>query len=120
MRGFITFGETDFDRGYRAGKKSRTALMFHVTVLMDDVERFVADPQHPGTITGTVTCDALGGELDVEQGWFHLFVDAGEHGERKLMQYRLWMHDGAGHPITLRGYKEVENDPGLDLWPDTS
>jgi cholesterol oxidase len=120
MRGFITFGEDDFDRGFRAGKKSRTALMFHVTVLMDDIERFVGDELHPGTISGTVTCDALGGELEVRQGWFNLFAEAGEHGEHKLMKYRLFLEDGEGHPITLRGFKDVENDPGLDLWPDTS
>ena len=120
MRGFVTFGEEDYDKGFRAGKKSRTALMFHVTVHMQDIERFVADEQHPGTITGHVQCDALGGRLEVQQGWFNLFVEAGEHGERKLMKYRLFLQDGEGHPITLRGYKDVENGPGLDLWPDTS
>jgi cholesterol oxidase len=120
MRGFVTFGEGDFDRGFRQGKKSRTALMFHLTVLMDDIERFVQDEQHPGTITGHVECPALGGRLEVQEGWFNLFVEAGEHGERKLMKYRLFLEDGEGHPITLRGYKDVENDPGLDLWPDTS
>jgi cholesterol oxidase len=120
MRGFITFGEDDFDKGFRQGKRSRTALMFHVTVLMDDIERFVGDEQHPGTITGKVICDALGGELEVQKGWFNLFVEAGEHGEHKLMKYRLWLEDGTGHPITLRGFKDVENDPGFDLWADTS
>jgi cholesterol oxidase len=120
MRGFITFGERDFDKGFRAGKKSKTALMFHVTVLMDDVERFVVDEQHPGTITGVVDCDALGGKLEVQRGWFNLFVEAGEHGERKLMKYRLFLQDGEGHPITLRGYKEVEDDRGFDVWSDTS
>ncbi|HEV7807094.1 MAG TPA: GMC oxidoreductase, partial [Solirubrobacteraceae bacterium] len=120
MRGFITFGEDDFDKGFRKGKKEGTALMFHLTVHMDDMERFVKDEQHPGTITGHVQCDALGGELQVLQGWFNLFVEDGRHGERKLMKYRLFLQDGEGHPITLRGFKEVENDPGFDLWPDTS
>jgi cholesterol oxidase len=120
MRGFVTFGEDDFDKGFRQGKKDRTALMFHLTVLMEDMERFVKDEQHPGTITGHVECPALGGRLEVQRGWFNLFVEAGERGERKLMKYRLFMEDGEGHPITLRGYKDVENDPGLDLWPDTS
>lgn len=120
MRGFVSFGEDDFDKGFRAGKKSKTGLMFHVTVLMDDVERFVGDPEHPGTITGHVQCDALGGELEVLEGWFNLFVDAGEHGQRKLMKYRLFLHDGEGHDITLRGFKEVEDDRGFDVWSDTS
>jgi len=120
MRGFITFGEDDFDKGFRAGKRSKTDLMFHLTVLMKDIERFIIDEQHPGTITGHVQCDALGGRLEVSAGWFNLFVEAGEHGERKLMKYRLFLQDGEGHDITLRGYKEVEDDRGFDVWSDTS
>jgi cholesterol oxidase len=120
MRGFVTFGEDDFDKGFRQGKRSRTALMFHVTVLLEDIEGFIEDEQHPGTITGHVECDALGGRLQVQRGFFNLFLEAREHGERKLMKYRLFLQDGEGHPITLRGYKDVENDPGLDLWADTS
>jgi len=120
MRGFVTFGEDDFDKGFRQGKKDRTDLMFHLTILMDDIERFVSDEQHPGTIVGHVQCDALGGKLPVSRGWFNLFVEDGDHGERKLMKYRLFMEDGEHHPITLSGFKEVENDPGIDLWPDTS
>jgi cholesterol oxidase len=121
MRGFITFGEEDYDKGFRQGKKAKTACMFHVTVLMEDIERFIKDPAHEGSITGTVTCDALGGERPVQRGWFNLFVDADEDGkERKLMKYRLWIEDGAGHPVTLNGYKEVEDDPGFDVWSDTT
>jgi cholesterol oxidase len=121
MRGFITFGEDDYDRGYRQGKKADTKCMFHVTVHMEDVERFIADPQHEGSITGHVQCDALGGELPVSQGWFNLFVDAAEGGKaRKLMKYRLLIEDGEGHPITLDGFKEVKDDRGFDVWDDTT
>ena len=121
MRGFITFGEDDYDKGFRRGKKAKTACMFHVTVLMDDIERFIEDPQHPGTISGHVQCDALGGKLKVQQGWFNLFVDADEDGEeRKLMKYRLLIADGEGHPITLNGYKAVKDDRGFDVWSDTT
>ena len=121
MRGFVTFGEDDYDKAFRQGKRTKTACMFHVTVLMDDIERFVEDAQHPGTITGYVDCDALGGKLDVQRGWFHLFVDADEDGqERKLMKYRLLIADAEGHPITLNGYKEVKDDRGFDVWSDTT
>ncbi len=121
MRGFVTFGEDDYDKGFRRGKKAKTACMFHVTVLMEDIERFIAEPAHEGSITGHVDCDALGGELPVEQGWFNLFVDADEDGEeRKLMKYRLWLSDGEGHPVTLNGYKEVHDDRGFDVWSDTT
>jgi cholesterol oxidase len=121
MRGFITFGEEDYDKGFRQGKKSKTKCMFHVTPRMDDIERFVAEPAHEGSITGHVQCDALGGELAVIQGWFNLFVDDDEDGEeRKLMKYRLWLEDGEGHEITLNGFKEAKDDPGFDIWSDTT
>ncbi len=121
MRGFITFGEDDYDKGFRQGKKAKTKCMFHVTVHMEDIERFIAEPAHEGTITGHVECDALGGKLEVKQGWFNLFVDADEDGEeRKLMKYRLWIADGEGHEITLNGYKEAKDDPGFDIWSDTT
>jgi cholesterol oxidase len=121
MRGFLTFGEEDYDKGFRQGRRTKTACMFDVTVLMEDVERFVEDDEHPGTITGYVHCDALGGRLDVQRGWFHLFVDADEDGEeRKLMTYRLLIADAEGHPITLNGYKEVKDDRGFDVWSDTT
>ena len=121
MRGFITFGEDDYDKGFRQGKKSKTKCMFHVTPRMDDIERFVAEPAHEGSITGHLECDALGGKLPVIQGWFNLFVDDDEDGEeRKLMKYRLWLEDGEGHPITFNGFKEAKDDPGFDIWSDTT
>lgn len=120
MKGFITFREDDFDKGFRQGKRARTKCMFHLTITMDDIERFISDEQHPGTAAGYVESDALGGKLPVQKGSFNLFVEAGEHGERKLMLYRLFLADGEGHPITLSGFKEVENDPGIDIWSDTS
>jgi cholesterol oxidase len=36
------------------------------------------------------------------------------------MLYRLYFADGAGQPLTLSGFKLVKDDPGLDLWSDTS
>ncbi len=121
MRGFITFGEDDYDKGFRQGKKSKTKCMFHVTPRMEDIERFVAEPAHEGSITGYLDCDALGGKLPVIQGWFNLFVDDDEDGdERKLMKYRLWLEDGEGHPITFNGFKEAKDDPGFDVWTDTT
>ena len=47
---------------------------------MDDIDRFIADREHPGSAAGYVECDALGGRLDVEQGLFNLFVDVDEVG----------------------------------------
>jgi cholesterol oxidase len=36
------------------------------------------------------------------------------------MLYRLFFQDGSGQPLTLSGFKDVKDDPGFDLWRDTT
>jgi cholesterol oxidase len=120
MKGFVAFGEDDFDRGFRAGRESKTALMFHLTITAEDIERFVADRDHFATAEGYVESDALGGRLPVTRGDFNLFVDQHKDRPSKRMLYRLHFADGTGRPLTLTGFKVVEDDPGFDAWRDTT
>ncbi|MEA2273070.1 MAG: cholesterol oxidase [Solirubrobacteraceae bacterium] len=120
MKGFVAFGEDDFDRGFRAGRESKTALMFHLTITAEDIERFVADRDHFATAEGYVESDALGGRLPVTRGDCNLFVDQHKDRPSKRMLYRLHFADGTGRPLTLTGFKVVEDDPGFDAWRDTT
>jgi hypothetical protein len=118
MLGHVTFGEPDFERGAVAGRDGAEFLKFHLTIEVADMARFSEDPlRHAGAV-GYLQCDALGGRLPVERGDFNLFVDSGPGVKRML--YRLWFRDGVGHPLTLTGFKLVENDAGFDLWKDTT
>ena len=120
MKGFVAMGETDFQRGREEGEKTNTALMFHLTITMDDVAAFVENPKHEGSAAGYVRCDQFGGQRAVDKGVFNLFVDA-EQPHRKLMLYRLFFNDDKGEPLTLYGFKDVNDDPGVDsIWKDTS
>ena len=118
MLGHVTFGETDFARGANASREGAAALKFHLTIEVEDMERFAHDPLRPAVATGYVQCDALGGRLPVQQGWFNLFVDVAPGV--KHMLYRLWFADGVGHPLTLTGFKLVKDDAGFDVWKDTT
>jgi cholesterol oxidase len=120
MKGFVAFGERDFDRGFRSGRESGTALMFHLTITADDTDRFIADREHEAVAEGWVESGALGGRLPVERGIFNLFVDQEGDRSRKRMLYRLHFSDGAGDPLTLAGHKVIEDDPGFDVWRDTT
>ena len=120
MKGFVTFGESDYERGFRTGKERRTALMFHLTITATDVEAFMADPEHQAVAVGYVECEELGGRLPVERGVFNLFVDQGGKRAVKRMLYRLHFSDADRRPLTLLGFKQVEDDPGFDLWQDTT
>lgn len=115
MKGRVSFGETDFKRGYRGS----TYLMFHLTIGTQDIESFVADPRHEADAAGWVGCEDLGGRRPVERGWFNLFVDTGEPGDKRML-YRLHFADAVGHPLTLTGHKVIKHDKGFDLWPDTT
>lgn len=120
MKGFVTFGEMDFDRGARQGKESGTSIMFHLTITVDGVSRFVTDPRHDtANVKGYVKSDSLGGQREVEQAKFNLFVDDADPA-RKRMFYRLFFRDDKGSPLTLSGFKDVKDDPGMDLWHDTT
>jgi cholesterol oxidase len=119
MKGFVTLGGLDPAEGARLGRAADRRLMFHLTITAADVDRFVTDPAHPGTAEGWVDSDLLGGQLEVTGGWFNLFVRAGGPRRRRML-YRLHFADGRGNPLTLVGHKEVADDPGQDVWRDTS
>jgi len=120
MKGFMTFGELDYDRGFRLGKSSGTSIMFHLTITVNGVNRFVTDPEHDtDDVKGYVRCDALGGQLPVESAKFNLFVDD-QDPSIKRMFYRLFFKDNQGNPLTLSGFKYIKDDAGSDLWHDTT
>jgi hypothetical protein len=118
MLGHVTFGESDFARGAEAGRDGAGALKFHLTIVVEDIERFGTDPTRRAGAHGYLVCDALGGRLPVEHGVFNLFVDT-EPGVKRML-YRLHFRDGAGHPLTMSGFKLVKDDAGFDVWKDTT
>ncbi len=119
MKGYVALGETDYRHGFEKGRAAGTLLRCRMTIRVDGVNRFVTHPDHEATVSGTVSSDAFGGERPIDAGTFNLFVDDGDF-TRKRMLYRLHFKDGQGNPLTLSGYKEVQDDPGLDVWSDTS
>ncbi len=119
MKGYVALGEKDPVTGWQKARQLGHRFMFELTIEVPDVERFVDAGDHPGTAEGYVRCELLGGRLPVERGWFNLFVPTAEAGTRE-MRYRLWLHDIAGAPVTMYGFKEVRDDAGLDVWRDTS
>lgn len=127
MKGFVTFDETDYQRGFDRGRASNSALMFHLTIGTDDTYAFIADPDHVATAVGYVASDVFGGRLPVERGVFNLFVDAGIQNQEpaRHMRYRLWFRDAVGHPLTLSGFKDIKHPVAAvstigDVWGETT
>jgi hypothetical protein len=119
MKGHISFGEGDYERGAREGRTSDVRLKVHLTIEVDDLDRLAADAGRAAEAMGWVECDALGGRLPVERGIFNLLIEE-EDSEIKHMLYRLFFRDGVGHPVTLAGFKTLTNRRGLHVWRDTT
>lgn len=118
MTGWVALGATDPSHGDVRGRAEGTRLSFKLTIRIDDVQRFVADPGHAACAVGWIECEALGGRLPVQRGEFNLFVVDSPRTRRML--YRLEFADTVAHQLTLLGHKEVKDDAGRDLWLDTS
>lgn len=118
MSGGFAFGASEPQAGHDAGARAGHALTMHAAVDIDDLDRFVADPQHGGRLSGTLDIPGWGDGIAAPGGVFRLFSPAGEP-DLKLMVYELaFTHDGRPH--YLAGRKEVRDERGLDLWRDTT
>ncbi len=119
MSGWVAFGEHQYELGAERGRAERTSFGFRLHIEIDDLDRFVVMPDHQADATGSIVSDAFGGELAIERGVFNLFVDNDDPSNKRML-YRMWFRDTAGHPLTLEGHKVVQDDPGPDVWRDTT
>ena len=101
MTGFAWPGAGTYRDGWDQGKAEAWTLMFHLTIWVDDLDAFLADPDKTAVADGWVGCPGLGGRHPVERGVFNLFVPS-DDPKRSNMRYRLWFRDGGGAPVHPR------------------
>jgi cholesterol oxidase len=116
MAGFVALGATDPRAADRAAGER---LSFRLTIRVDDVDSFLAHPDHLARADGWVEAACCGGRRPIERGWFNLFMPSDSPGSR-VMRYQLWFTDSDGRPRTLSGRKDVHDGPVTRLWHDTS
>jgi choline dehydrogenase-like flavoprotein len=139
MRGFFSTQVTDADyaRGAALGREDGSTMAFVVSLIADDLATLVDAPEHRARILGTVVAPALSARpMMVTEGEFDLFGDpapaqAGEraalvdpvglHPRRERhMRYRMPVRSAEGKRFFLSGYKVIRDDPGFDVWADTT
>lgn len=118
MSGGFSLGETDPREGQRKGDAAGTKLSMHASINIRDIHGFTDDPEHAGEITGHIDFSPMGENMPAKSGAFNLFTPTDESG-LKLMVYELGF-DWEGKEYYMAGRKEVHNDPGFDLWTDTT
>ena len=119
MKGFFLLGDGDPRSAHEDARVRDERMMFELTITAHDIDAFVEGDAHEAEASGYVESDALGGRQQVERGWFNLFV-LSDRDDQRLMKYRLWLTTEGGQPVTFVGYKDIHDDPGFDLWDDTT
>jgi hypothetical protein len=119
VSGWISFDARDYNTAVVDGRRARNRCALDLTIEIDDLDRFLHGPVTPGRLGGAVRCPALGGELEIEDGTFNLFVRAPDARRRRVL-YRGFASDRHGRPLTVSAFKLIEDDPNHDVWRDCS
>lgn len=118
MAGGFSLGETDPRAGDKRGETEGHILAMHATITIRDLNRFITEPAHAGEISGSIDFPPFGENIPTKAGAFNLFSPT-DQPKLKLMIYEM-AFEHQGQDYYLAGKKEVQDDPGFDLWKDTT
>ncbi len=119
MAGWVGWGDSDPELGFRHGRVHGTSLAFELDIRIADVARFLADPEHWADAAGFIEAAALGGRRAASGAVSLLAADPGD-ARRRIMHYVLHTQAADGRRLRLDGFKYVKDEPGFDAWPDTT
>ena len=92
-----------------------------MTLIGEDVTNVLADPHHECRARGWVRAPALDDEpMEVIDGTVRLFVPDPNRVEVRQMHYRLRVKTRESRAFVVHGYKDLHDDPGFDVWADTT
>ncbi len=120
MRGRLsTTSLDDYDRAYV--NEASSPFEFTLTIFTPDLAKMLSEPHHSANIIGDVSIPALSKQpLVVAQGEFQLFVDDSLNVDTRRMNYHLILSSVEGNRYEFEGFKLIHNDPGMDVWQDTT
>jgi cholesterol oxidase len=118
---FSTSVLEDYRDAEADGKKHDCRFEFTLTIVARDLDLLVNDETYEAHMVGTVRAPSLSKEpLVVHNGRFNLLVKDPERIGGKNMRYRMQLRSVEGNDYWFEGTKYIADDPGLDLWPDTT
>ncbi|MEP6976513.1 MAG: GMC family oxidoreductase [Thermoleophilia bacterium] len=122
MKGFVSSSAAeDYEAGARQGEREGSSFQFTVTIVADDVDALLKGADHEARIIGTVVAPKLSDHpLVVTDGLFNLFVSDAASPDDRRMRYRMRLSSEEGGRYFFDGFKRIHDDPGMDMWADTT
>ena len=123
MAGHFGLGDVTFDGGAATGLENGELgkLAFVLTIVCRDIDMMIRDPAHKARMFGTVEARALSRHpLTVSEGHFQLFVKDRNDAGTRYMRYEMDLTSEEGDQYHFSGQKVIHDDPGFDIWEDTT
>ncbi len=122
MAGYVSDKRgADHAEAAATGKAAGADFSFTVAVRIGDIDAFIRDPAHAGTLSGTAMCSALSPDpLDISNGVFRLMRRSDEQVETRLFEYLMTLTTRDGRTFDFKGVKYVHDDRRADLVADTT
>jgi len=118
MSGGFSLGVEDPAAGVKLGVDAGNTITLHATIDIQDLNRFLSDPGHLGSLTARIDYPQLGLNIPSTSGVFNLFSPT-DDPTMKYMVYEAGF-DSAGAKYYLAGRKEVKQAAITDLWKATT
>ena len=120
MTGPFALGVTDAKRVADSPNAEPHTLAIHVTVHIDDMDQIHrrSIPHWRRLHWTHIDFPLFGGTLLATHGVFNLFLPTADPTLTTMVYELGFRHDGQEY--YLAGHKDVHDDPGLDLWSDTT
>ena len=116
MKGGFALNETDPKAGAKAGESQ--PLVMHGTIIIEDLDAFIDDPDHLGKLEVRMDWPPFGEDIPGFGGVFNLFSPTGDP-KLKLMVYE-WPVEHEAKSYYFAGEKEVRVHSLFDVWKDTT
>jgi hypothetical protein len=109
MSGYFLEGTEDFKQGALVGQRRNNQIEIRCRITIDDLDRFLREPEHTARLEGQLDYGDLGKRLSMQNGLFNLFVYDAVAGMRKMM-YRFHFHSESGQPYLFCGEKYIHQE----------
>jgi hypothetical protein len=97
---------------------TRGTLVMRVTLVIPSAEAFVADPDHHGILSGTISADGIGSDLPIVSGYFQLFAPSDDPRMTRMVYHASVVANGCGR--TIQGEKHLRRGGLLRSWAETT
>jgi predicted alpha/beta hydrolase len=118
MSGGFSLGETAPEAGAARGQGEGNALTLHGNIVLQDLNRFLTDPEHAGGLSGTVDFPPLGTNLLATGGIFNLFSPTSDPAVKYMVYEVGFQADGKDYYFA--GKKIIRQAPVTNVWKATT